>query len=144
MAGGMDLGTGGRGRGRRSLDAPINLVPFIDLMAVMISFLIMTAVWTQAGRLEVTNAAADNAPVTAEPPPPSLTVVLTAGGIRLAEGAPFTFADAAERLKAERALHLEAPRVVLRADDDVPYGDVVRLVDTCLGAGLPDVSVEAG
>ena len=45
MAGGMDLGTGGKGK-KKPLDAAINLVPFIDLMAVTISFLIMTAVWT--------------------------------------------------------------------------------------------------
>lgn len=53
MAGGMDLGdSGGKGK-KKPLDTAINLVPFIDLMAVTISFLIMTAVWTQIGRLQV-------------------------------------------------------------------------------------------
>jgi hypothetical protein len=47
MAGGMDLGND-KGP-KKPLDATINLVPFIDLMAVTISFLIMTAVWTQIG-----------------------------------------------------------------------------------------------
>ena len=55
MAGGMDLGKSGKG-GKKPLDAAINLVPFIDLMAVTISFLIMTAVWTQIGRLQVSQA----------------------------------------------------------------------------------------
>src|SRR3954447_10398810 len=54
MAGGMDLGDS-KG-GKKALDAQINLVPFIDLMAVTISFLIMTAVWTQIGRLQVSQA----------------------------------------------------------------------------------------
>lgn len=54
MAGGMDLGVS-KG-GKKALDAQINLVPFIDLMAVTISFLIMTAVWTQIGRLQVSNS----------------------------------------------------------------------------------------
>src|SRR6218665_3907266 len=53
MAGGMDLGGG---KGKKSLDVAINLTPFIDLMAVTISFLIMTAVWTQIGRLQVSQA----------------------------------------------------------------------------------------
>ena len=53
MAGGMDLGGG---KGKKSLDVAINLTPFIDLMAVTISFLIMTAVWTQIGRLQVAQA----------------------------------------------------------------------------------------
>ena len=57
MAGGMDLGQGGKG-GKKPLDTAINLVPFIDLMAVTISFLIMTAVWTQIGRLQVAQAGA--------------------------------------------------------------------------------------
>ena len=51
MAGGMDLGTKG---GKRSLDTAINLVPFIDLLSAIISFLIMTAVWNQIDRLTVT------------------------------------------------------------------------------------------
>ncbi len=39
MAGGMDLGDGGKSK-KKPLDTAINLVPFIDLMAVTISFLI--------------------------------------------------------------------------------------------------------
>ena len=52
MAGGMDVGVSHKG-GRKPLDAALNLVPFIDLMAVTIVFLIMTAVWTQLGKLTV-------------------------------------------------------------------------------------------
>jgi len=55
MAGGMDMGGGGKG-GKKPLDTTINLVPFIDLMAVTIVFLIMTAVWTQLGRRQVSQA----------------------------------------------------------------------------------------
>lgn len=39
--------------GRRSLDAEINLVPFIDLLSVCICFLLMTAVWLQIGAVQV-------------------------------------------------------------------------------------------
>src|SRR5216683_764702 len=58
MAGGMggaDLGPASSGK-KKPLDTTINLVPFIDLMAVTISFLIMTAVWTQIGRLQVSQS----------------------------------------------------------------------------------------
>src|SRR5215471_18829837 len=63
MAGGMggaELGPSGP-RGRKPLDTTINLVPFIDLMAVTISFLIMTAVWTQIGRLQVSSGGGPSA-----------------------------------------------------------------------------------
>ncbi len=39
--------------GRRSLDAEINLVPFIDLLSVCICFLLMTAVWVQLSTVQV-------------------------------------------------------------------------------------------
>lgn len=46
MAGGAGPG------GRRSLDAELNTIPMIDLMMVTISFLLITAVWSQMARLD--------------------------------------------------------------------------------------------
>jgi len=40
-------------KGKKSLDAELNLVPFIDLLSCLISFLIVTAVWTQIAALKV-------------------------------------------------------------------------------------------
>src|SRR3954467_6784662 len=74
MAGGMDLGTGGRG-GKKALDTAINLVPFIDLMAVTISFLIMTAVWNQVGRIPVSQAGTEPREEASDAAPPMKLVV---------------------------------------------------------------------
>ncbi len=63
MAGGMDLGTKGK---KRALDVAINLVPCIDLFSVLITFLIMTAVWNQIDRLTVTQS---GGPSNSDPPP---------------------------------------------------------------------------
>ena len=52
---------GGR---RRSLDAEINLVPFIDLLSMCICFLLMTAVWLQIGTLQVKQSHGTDAPQT--------------------------------------------------------------------------------
>jgi biopolymer transport protein ExbD len=49
---GVDVG-GGRGK-RRALDSEINMIPFIDLLMVTISFLLITAVWTHMSRIEAT------------------------------------------------------------------------------------------
>src|SRR3954465_1282856 len=86
MAGGMDLGTGGKG-GKKPLDTAINLVPFIDLMAVTISFLIMTAVWTQIGRLQVSQSgnSADSAQEKEDKTVPVILVV-TEKELRLSAG----------------------------------------------------------
>jgi len=47
-----NIGDGASGR-RRSLDAEINLVPFIDLLSMCICFLLMTAVWSQLNSIQV-------------------------------------------------------------------------------------------
>ena len=38
---------------KKSLDSELNLVPFIDLLSCLISFLLITAVWTQISSLKV-------------------------------------------------------------------------------------------
>jgi biopolymer transport protein ExbD len=48
--GGVSTGGGGKG-GKRSVDQEINMVPFIDLLMVTISFLLITAVWSSMARL---------------------------------------------------------------------------------------------
>ncbi len=46
---GVDVG-GQKGK-RRSLDSEINMIPFIDLLMVTISFLLITAVWSHMSRI---------------------------------------------------------------------------------------------
>src|SRR5471030_1254391 len=48
---GVSVESGGKG-GRRSMDSEINMIPMIDLLMVTISFLLITAVWTQMSRIE--------------------------------------------------------------------------------------------
>jgi chloride channel protein, CIC family len=86
MAGGMDLGTGGKGK-KKPLDTAINLVPFIDLMAVTISFLIMTAVWNQINRLTVSQSGGPNE----NPAPPDtktlpLNLIVSEKGFTISSG----------------------------------------------------------
>ena len=56
---------GGKG-GRRAMDSEINMIPMIDLLMVTVSFLLITAVWVQAQRLEAD--AQVPGPPTAPPP----------------------------------------------------------------------------
>jgi biopolymer transport protein TolR len=55
-------GTSGSSSRRRSLDAELNLVPFIDLLSTCICFLLMTAVWMEIGSLQVKQATGTDAP----------------------------------------------------------------------------------
>lgn len=152
MAGGMDLGTP-RGK-KKTLDASLNLVPFIDLMAVTIVFLIWSAVWTQVGRLEVSQSAngGDLDPEKTEVP---IVLALTEKGMRLTVGGsayePVPLVRDGQgridvsalevQLKAVKAQQPQQVSLTLTPDDGVPYEDVVRLVDTCTGSDFPSVSI---
>jgi biopolymer transport protein ExbD len=157
MAGGMDLGTGGKG-GKKALDTAINLVPFIDLMAVTISFLIMTAVWTQIGKLQVANSGASAEPSSeTQDKTPPITLLITDRELRLSAGSsnfdpiPITRDDKQRidltKLKGSfkdlKAQLPEASAITLQAEDAVRYEDLVRIIDECKGSGLPNVSVAA-
>src|SRR3954452_16558491 len=48
---GVSVDTGGKG-GKKSVNADLNLVPYIDLLTCMVAFLLITAVWSQLARLE--------------------------------------------------------------------------------------------
>lgn len=155
MAGGMDLGTGGKG-GKKPLDTTINLVPFIDLMAVTIVFLIMTAVWTQLGRLQVSqsgNSASE------EPPPQTqlqpITVLITEKDLKISVGGsqldpmPITrdqkqrieVLKLTDKLKELKTQQPEQNAITLSTEDAVRYEDLVRVIDACIGNQFPSVSV---
>ncbi|MBL8912719.1 MAG: biopolymer transporter ExbD [Archangium sp.] len=158
MAGGMDLGSGGKG-GKKALDTTINLVPFIDLMAVTIVFLIMTAVWTQLGRLQVSQSGQnpDPDPVPPTTQPISLLVTeremkLTVGGssldaiaiTRTDRGALIT-EGLAKKLRELKGQQPDQSAITLNAEDTVKYDDLVRLIDAMVqddqGTLFPSVSV---
>ncbi|HVE84445.1 MAG TPA: biopolymer transporter ExbD [Myxococcales bacterium] len=157
MAGGMDLGTGGKG-GKKPLDTQINLVPFIDLMAVTISFLIMTAVWTSIGRLQVANSGASAEPASpTEDKTPPISLLITEKELRLSAGTqtfdpiPVTrgptnkieLEKLKDKFKELKTQLPDASTITLQAEDGIRYEDLVRIIDECKGDGLPNVSVAA-
>lgn len=156
MAGGMDLGAGGKG-GKKPLDTAINLVPFIDLMAVTISFLIMTAVWNQIGRLTVTQS---GGPSESSGPPDTKTVPLnllvTERGFTLSAGGSmveipkvngtYIFChnsgtdkidekcDDNTLIAALKKVKTEVPdqrNITVQCEDGVRYSDLVKVIDVC-------------
>jgi len=156
MAGGMDLGGGG-GKGKKPLDTTINLVPFIDLMAVTIVFLIMTAVWTQLGRLQVSQSgqnASEEQPQDQNQLQP-VTVLITEKELKLSVGGaqldpiPITRDDKGrvdvqkftDKLKELKTQQPEQNAITVSTEDAVKYEDLVRVIDTCIGGQFPSVSV---
>jgi biopolymer transport protein ExbD len=131
MAGGMDLG--GRGRGKKPLDAVINLVPFIDLMAVTIAFLLITAVWTQTGAQPV-SAPGQGEGERGE----TLSIALTERSVMIEHFAPIPLGELS-RLEAQLK-ELNQKTATLQVEDGVRYEDLVHVIDACRGANV-DVAV---
>ena len=155
--GGSSLPESGR-KARRALDATLNVVPAIDLLACCISFLLFTAVWTQVGRLQV--APMGNGDPAEVPPQKTLTetvtvgqrgyVLATSGGTQIeipvsgkgADGiVQYDVQGLAEKLKKLKSDFPDQSAVTVAADDAVLYADLVHTIDACIGAGLSNVSV---
>jgi biopolymer transport protein TolR len=52
----MAVAIGPQQGGKKSLDAEVNLVPFIDLLSMCICFLLMTAIWVELNSIDIKQA----------------------------------------------------------------------------------------
>jgi biopolymer transport protein ExbD len=157
--GGQDPSSvGGGSKRKKILDAVINVVPAIDLLSCCISFLLITAVWTQVSKLQVQQSAGT---YEGPPTPPSVTLNLTmtdhgftlssgANAVEIpslgkkADGAPrYDLARLDAKLKELKTQFPDQSALTLAAEDQVWFEDIVRVIDLCIGAGLPNVSVTA-
>ncbi len=145
-------------KGKKALDAELNLVPFIDLLSCLISFLLITAVWTQISSLRV----ASTGGFTSQEKPPDQTtidvrVTMTDRGYTLslagslvqvpkitepAGGTGYDTAQLVEKLKLVKQQFPEQRAVTVAAEDEIGFADLVGTVDQIIGeAKLPDISV---
>ncbi len=151
----------GKGRKKKALDAVINVVPAIDLLSCCISFLLFTAVWTQISRLQAQSGGAGGPPPTPEQQKQLVvTVSLTEKGLnvttsagmasdipsagRTPDGGPvYDLRALAQKLKQLKVEYPDQSAVTVAADDSILYSDLVKVIDTCVGAGLSAVAVTA-
>jgi biopolymer transport protein ExbD len=145
MAGAMIEGNTG---GRRAIDAPINMIPMIDLLASMIAFLLMTAVWVHVGQVRAQQPVSHAVDLPVLAPRDHLTLTLSPDSLQLGATAADRVtvpgrARRAERLGEQlRLRHAAAPQlrdVRIQSDGAVNYQDVVEAMDVVYavwGAGL--------
>jgi len=150
---GVSVDSGGGG-GKKAVDLNIPLVPFIDMLAMMITFLMMTAVWTQIGKLQVSQAGGPSDSTETPKPTLQLNLTLTEQGYKLTAGADsvdiakkadgaYDGAKLVEKLKAIKKDNPDQRALTVMAEDSIQYENLVIAVDKCLDADLPDVSVSA-
>jgi len=140
--------------GRKPLDASINLVPFIDLLSCCISFLLITAVWTQLARMDVTQKSKAPAGSVDEPPTPQvqLTLFIDKDGYTFTKstgerqqielkGEDYDYAKLADVLAQAKKDHPDKEDITIKADDAVIYNKVIRTMDVVLSNKFPNVSL---
>ena len=141
--------SGGRGRG---VNTELNLVPVIDLMSVLITFLLLSAVWTQVSMIQLgASFASPKDPNQQETKPPPLEdvvlkleihatgYVLFVGKdvrpIAMVEGTYDNEALEAD-LKKIKQLYPDKAGVKMAISDEIVYEHVVAAMDTGLRAGF--------
>lgn len=149
----------GESSGRKK-NIELNLVPFIDLMSVLITFLLITAVWTQVSMIQIGSSLygkkSDTQP--APTPPPNADVVLKVDvkemGYVLTVGRQvislpmvneqFDEAGLVAQLQRVKQLYPEKVDAVVSVADAISYEQLIKAMDNCLTAGFSAISVATG
>lgn len=147
------------GGGRKKNFEP-NLVPFIDLMSVLITFLLISAVWTQVSMIQIGTSiyGKRNEATEPAPPPPDADIVLKLDiretGYQLTVGrevfnlplvgGQFDEPGLISQLERVKQLYPNKQDGALAMDDLLPYERLIRGMDAFLAAGFIQISVLTG
>ncbi|MGI2261215.1 protein TolR [Shewanella sp. GXUN23E] len=131
-------------RKRRRPVAEINVVPYIDVMLVLLIIFMVTApIVTQGVKVDLPQGKAEALP--AEGKPPVVASIDEFGDYYLDIGAAAShetldLEEIAVRVAAIVQLEPERP-VVVKADKSIAYEKVIQLMVTLQGAGVPSVGL---
>jgi biopolymer transport protein TolR len=141
----------------RSANVDLNIVPFIDLMSVLITFLLITAVWSQVSMIQLGSSIHSQKQENQDPkpPPPLADIPLRLDvkdfGFRLVVGKDRTqipkvgpdYDKAAllERLKKVKETYPEKVDAVITVDDEIAYEFLVLGMDVLMQSGFSAVSI---
>jgi biopolymer transport protein ExbD len=160
MAGAAPVQTGKKGK--KALDMELNLVPFIDLLSCLISFLLISAVWTQIAAVPARstgNLRPDPPPLDPNDPTIAIRVTMTDRGYTLslqseAVEIPKTMVtkdqkqvmgyDVTQLTDKLKAVVQKIPlqkAVTIAPEDAVAFEDIVGTMDLIQKVPLPDVTV---
>jgi biopolymer transport protein ExbD len=124
---------------RKQVD--LNVVSLVDVLFLLLIFFMLTSTFKRAGELELKLPKSSTAaPTRAGASDKPVELVLTEQGTLMLDGSPTTFD---KLLAGLRALHEREPdgQVMIEAEEAVPHGQVVRLLDAVRTAGFRGVGI---
>ena len=129
-----------RGRGRRTI-SEINMVPFIDVMLVLLIIFMVTAPLIAPSMIDLPSVGKGRVP-------PKQVIEIVIGKDESLQfrqdgkGSPIALGQLAESaLKAQKAVAAGQSAVVISADRNVKYETVVKVMDTLQRAGVQRVGL---
>ncbi len=141
----------------RSTNTELNLVPFIDLMSVLITFLLITAVWSQVSMIQIGSSIyGKQTSQDATPPPPPVADIplrldVKGSGFRLIvgkdhfefvkQGGEYNVPALLDRLKKVKETYPTKGDAVITVDDEIAYEFLILGMDTLLQGGFSSVSI---
>ena len=148
--------SGGSGR-RTSLE--LNLVPFIDLMSVLITFLLITAVWTQVSMIQIGSSLySKKSGDQTVPLTPDMDKIVRVdirqdgyfvqiGADRKLiprQGEAFDVITLRDMLDKAKLLFPDKLDAMVAMDDNLAFDHLINGMDVILKAGFPKISVASG
>ena len=149
----MQIDSGG---GKDRMNVELNLVPFIDLMSMAISFLLITAVWTQVSMIQIGSSIYGKKSESGNIETPMkeqvnlrlnvtdkgyiLTVGKISADIPLKDG-KYDEVTLLEQLKAVQTKYPEKKDGIIGLLDDIKYDELIKGMDALMAAGFPEISI---
>ena len=145
------------GSGKKSVDFQLNMVPFIDLLSVLISFLLMTSVWTQVAKIDVKQSPNQISDEPQQEKPDeqklNLTVLIKSTGYSVMaksavvkdiekKGDAYDSTVLSEGLKQQRDLNPSNEELIVTCEDKIPYQEMITVMDIALEYKLTGISVQ--
>ncbi len=146
------------GKGRKSVNIELNIVPVIDLMSVLIVFLLITAVWNQISMIQLGTSIYGKKTNSEQISLPKATLVLglniksngytviigkTVVAIPL-KGSEYDKLALKKELSKVKERYPEKESIFLSIDDDLDYEMMVLAMDVAIGEGFPNIDITAG
>jgi biopolymer transport protein TolR len=141
----MSLSSGSMRGGRgRKFKSEINVVPYIDVMLVLLIIFMVSAPMKDPGEIKLPNAAQTTQPPTEYiridlKPDASATLVVSGGK----SGSKDTAANQSELAQKLRVLHADNPDmpVMIAADKEIKYDEVIQAISEAKKLGIERVGL---
>lgn len=139
---------------KRELDKPLNLIPFISFLSVVVSFLIATAAWNQLVQIEITLPSQGAPSEKKDPNKPelSLTIIVTEDELQIAgagaalppipnKNGEYDLEALDKKLKDIQEKFPDNRNALVMVESEIIYEKVVNVVDVALQNGIDGLSL---